>query len=120
MFSFVRMGACGLLSLLLRLLQTGSDDEKNQAASGLWILSFRDENRALLRDEPTFFDGKCRDEPTFFDGTCRDERTFFDGKSRDEPMCFDGMLLRNMTNALACQGRTEYRTIVTIEIQQNF
>ena len=54
------MGACGVLSLLLRLLQTGSDEEKSQAASGLWILSFRDENKALLRDEPLFFEGNQR------------------------------------------------------------
>ena len=52
------MGSAGVLPILLRLAQSGSDEEKGVAVSGLWMLSFKEENKLLPKDEPSFFDGK--------------------------------------------------------------
>ena len=53
-----RMGAAGLLPILIKLAESGNDEEKNVAVSGLWLLSFKEENKMLLRDEPLFFEGE--------------------------------------------------------------
>ena len=64
-----RIGTCGALSLYLKLLQEGNEEEQVLASGGLWILSFKDENKRILKEDPECMEGQyfCLCERCFID-----------------------------------------------------
>ena len=54
----IRMGRQGAFPLYLKLLQSHNIDEQNLGAAGLWILSFNDENKLILRQQPECLQGE--------------------------------------------------------------
>ena len=43
----------------MRLLRSGSEEEQLLASGGLWILSFKEENKQILRNDPDSMEGEC-------------------------------------------------------------
>ncbi len=52
-----KITSLGALPLYVKLLQSDIIDEQNLGTAGLWILSFKDENKQLIRDEPGCLEG---------------------------------------------------------------
>ena len=53
----IAMGRLGAFPLYIRLLQGENLEEQTLGTAGLWILSFKDENKLLLKEEPGCMEG---------------------------------------------------------------
>lgn len=54
----LRLGRLGALPLYVTLLRSSNVEEQSLAAAGLWILSFRHENKLLMKREPGCVEGE--------------------------------------------------------------
>ncbi len=54
----VRMGKLGAFPLYLKLLQSENVEEQNLGAAGLWILSFNEANKRILKSDPDTLQGE--------------------------------------------------------------
>lgn len=54
----VRLCRLGAIPLYMKLLRSSNIDEQELGSNGIWILSFHDENKIMLKQEPECIQGK--------------------------------------------------------------